>query len=127
MPYCRKRIRWIFDEETRENQGQIAQYYVENNHPAIVKPEIWEAVQLEEQRRREYMKLHHIKAYSSDLANNPFASKIICGECGEAFGRKNGDHARVNIEVSGNARYRVKVLWDVLIGILMKAPWKKFL
>lgn len=49
------------------------------------------------------MKLHHIKAYSSDLANNPFASKFICGECGEAFGRKNGDHARVNIEVSGNA------------------------
>lgn len=90
-------------KKREKNQGQIAQYYVENNHPAIVKPEIWEAVQLEEQRRREYMKLHHIKAYSSDLANNPFASKIICGECGEAFGRKNGDHARVNIEVSGNA------------------------
>lgn len=95
-------------KKREKNQGQIAQYYVENNHPAIVKPEIWEAVQLEEQRRREYMKLHHIKAYSSDLANNPFASKIICGECGEAFGRKNGDHARVNIEVSGNAGYRVK-------------------
>lgn len=90
-------------KKREKNQGQIAQYYVENNHPAIVKPEIWEAVQLKEQRRREYMKLHHIKAYSSDLANNPFASKIICGECGEAFGRKNGDHARVNIEVSGNA------------------------
>ena len=90
-------------KKREKNQGQIAQYYVGNNHPAIVKPEIWEAVQLEEQRRREYMKLHHIKAYSSDLANNPFASKIICGECGEAFGRKNGDHARVNIEVSGNA------------------------
>ncbi len=89
--------------QVRSIMWQIAQYYVENNHPAIVKPEIWEAVQLEEQRRREYMKLHHIKAYSSDLAKNPFASKVICGECGEAFGRKNGDHARVNIEVSGNA------------------------
>lgn len=97
-------------KKREKNQGQIAQYYVENNHPAIVKPEIWEAVQLEEQRRREYMKLHHIKAYSSDLANNPFASKIICGECGEAFGRKKwrprpGEYRSV---WQCNARYRVK-------------------
>ena len=97
-------------KKREKNQGQIAQYYVENNHPAIVKPEIWEAVQLEEQRRREYMKLHHIKAYSSDLANNPFASKSICGECGEAFGRKKwrprpGEYRSV---WQCNARYRVK-------------------
>ena len=97
-------------KKREKNQGQIAQYYVENNHPAIVKPEIWEAVQLEEQRRREYMKLHHIKADSSDLANNPFASKIICGECGEAFGRKKwrprpGEYRSV---WQCNARYRVK-------------------
>ena len=97
-------------KKREKNQGQIAQYYVENNHPAIVKPEIWEAVQLEEQRRREYMKLHHLKAYSSDLANNPFASKIICGECGEAFGRKKwrprpGEYRSV---WQCNARYRVK-------------------
>ena len=89
-------------KKREKNQGQIAQYYVENNHPAIVKPEIWEAVRWEEQRRREYMELHHIKAYSSDLANNPFASKVICGECGEAFGRKNGDRDRGNTAVFGS-------------------------
>lgn len=97
-------------KKREKNQGQIAQYYVENNHPAIVKPEIWEAVRLEEQRRREYMERHHIKAYSSDLANNPFASKVICGECGEAFGRKKwrprpGEYRSV---WQCNARYRVK-------------------
>ena len=97
-------------KKREKNQGQIAQYYVENNHPAIVKPEIWEAVRWEEQRRREYMELHHIKAYSSDLANNPFASKVICGECGEAFGRKKwrprpGEYRSV---WQCNARYRVK-------------------
>lgn len=93
-----------------KNQGQVARYYVEGNHPAIVEPRIWEAVQLEEKRRREYMGLHHIKAYSSDLENNPFASKVICGECGEAFGRKKwitrkGEKRSV---WQCNARYREK-------------------
>ena len=48
------------------------------------------------------MKLHHIKAYSSDLANNPFASKIICGEGGEALEEKNGDRDRGNTAVFGS-------------------------
>ena len=56
------------------------------------------------------MKLHHIKAYSSDLANNPFASKFICGECGEAFGRKKWRPrpAEYRSVWQCNARYRVK-------------------
>ena len=71
-----------------KNNGQVAQYYVADSYPAIITPEVWEAVQLEEKRRKEFMKAHRIKAFSSNIGENPFASKVICGECGEAFGRK---------------------------------------
>lgn len=93
-----------------KNKGQVEQYYVADNHPAIVEPDIWEAVQLEIQRRREYMQQHQMKVYSSNLLDNPFAGKVICGECGEAFGRKKwvprpGEQRLV---WQCNARYKVK-------------------
>ncbi len=93
-----------------KNNGQVAQYYVADSHPAIIEPEVWEAVQLEEKRRKEFMKAHRIKAFSSNIGENPFASKVICGECGEAFGRKKwrlrpGEYRSV---WQCNARYREK-------------------
>lgn len=93
-----------------KNNGQVAQYYVADSHPAIITPEVWEAVQLEEKRRKEFMKAHRIKAFSSNIGENPFASKVICGECGEAFGRKKwrprlGEYRSV---WQCNARYREK-------------------
>lgn len=97
-------------KKRRKNKGQVAQYYIADNHPAIVKPTIWDAAQLEIERRRAYMQEHNIKAYYSNLEGNPFASKVICGECGEAFGRKKwvprpGEQRCV---WQCNARYKVK-------------------
>lgn len=34
-------------KKTKKNDGQIPQYYVENSHPAIVTPEMYDAVQAE--------------------------------------------------------------------------------
>ena len=61
---------------------------MEDSHPAIIDPEYWECVQLESERRKIYMEEHGLKAYSVNTENNPFSGKIICGECGGAFGRK---------------------------------------
>jgi len=62
--------------------------YVEDSHPAIIEKDIWEAVQLEIERRSAFAEKHGItrQDYSSD--SNPFAGKVICGECGGLFGRK---------------------------------------
>lgn len=111
-----------------KNKGQVAQYYVADSHPAIIEPEVWEAVQLEEKRRKEFMKAHRIKAFSSNIGENPFASKVICGECGEAFER-NGDHGQGTTEVFGSAMpdTEKKALWDVPIGISLKVHWNRFL
>ena len=73
-----------------KNNGQIPQYYVENNHPAIIDREMWDQVQIELERRE------RIGAqYSS---SDTFASKLICEDCGGFYGKKkwhsNSKYAR---------------------------------
>ena len=62
------------------NEGEVPQYYVENSHPAIIPPEEFDLVQAEIIRRKEIG-----RSYSG---NSPFASKIICSDCGSYFGSK---------------------------------------
>ena len=63
-----------------KNTGQIPQYYVENNHPAIIDQDMWEQVRIELTRRNEL----GAKYSSSDI----FASKLICEDCGGFYGKK---------------------------------------
>lgn len=58
----------------------MRQYYIENSHPAIIEPEIFDLVQSEMKKRQPNRR---------QLNNNsPFASKLICGECGGYYGSK---------------------------------------
>lgn len=70
------------------NQGEIQKFYIEDDHEAIIEPWIWECVQLEIERRKRYMETHGTKSYSNNTEKNPFASKIVCGECNMMFTRK---------------------------------------
>lgn len=63
-----------------KNTGQIPQYYVENNHPAIIDKEMWDLVQIELEKR-----LSMGQQYSS---SDIFASKLICEDCGGFYGKK---------------------------------------
>ena len=67
------------------NQGEIQKFYIEDDHEPIIEPWIWECVQLEIERRKRYMEAHGTKSYSNNTEKNPFASKIICGECNKVF------------------------------------------
>lgn len=68
------------DHSSVKNTGQIPQYYVENNHPAIIERDLWEQVQFEIDRRNKI----GAKYSSSDI----FASKLICEDCGGFYGKK---------------------------------------
>lgn len=68
------------DHTLVKNTGQIPQYYVENNHPAIIDRDMWEQVQVELERRNEL----GAKYSSTDI----FASKLICEDCGGFYGKK---------------------------------------
>ncbi|MCM1530612.1 MAG: recombinase family protein [Alistipes sp.] len=67
-------------KKTKKNDGQIPQYYVEGSHEAIVTEEIFEAVQLEMERRK--------GSKSRYSGVDILAAKIICGECGSFFSPK---------------------------------------
>ncbi len=71
-----------------QNQGEIQMYYVEDDHEAIIPQRIWECVQLESERRKKYVEEHGTNSYSHRPESNPFASKILCGNCNMVFRRK---------------------------------------
>ena len=64
----------------KTNEGEVPQYYVEDSHPAIIKPEEWEAVQVEMEQRRSKGRRHD--------CSSSFSGKIFCGDCGGVYGSK---------------------------------------
>lgn len=67
-------------KESKVNEGEVPQYYVEHNHEAIISPQVFDWVQEELKRRREGK-----KRYSGVSI---FSSKLKCGQCGSWFGAK---------------------------------------
>ena len=64
-----------------KNEGQVPQYYVENNHEAIISPQVFDMVQAELERRKRVNGSH----YSGVTI---FSNKIKCGDCGSWYGSK---------------------------------------
>ena len=63
-----------------KNCGQVPSYFVEQSHPAIIDPAVFEMVQREMERRtREGGRYSGV---------NIFSGKIRCGACGGSFGAK---------------------------------------
>jgi DNA invertase Pin-like site-specific DNA recombinase len=68
-------------KKMKVNEGEVPQYYVEGSHPAIIEPEIFDAVQVElklgkQPGRRNY-------------TPHCFSGRIYCDECGELYGSKS--------------------------------------
>lgn len=64
-------------KSTKPNEGELPQYYVENNHAAIIKREVFDLVQVELD-----------KLEKKRQTSNIFTGKLICDSCGTAFGSK---------------------------------------
>lgn len=71
-----------------KNEGQLPQYYIKEDHPPIVSQQLWEAVQLELDRREAFMKKHFLKSMGQYTDENPLSHRIICGICGHTFSRR---------------------------------------
>ena len=71
-------------KKQKVNEGEVPQYYVEESHPAIIDPQLWELTQIEMSRRKEIG-----KNYSG---NSIFSARIICGECGCFYGPRYWDN-----------------------------------
>ena len=93
------------------NNGEVPMYYVEESHPAIIEKEMWEAVQLEMERRRAFAEKYNISKLDYATVDNPFAGRVICGHCGSVFGRKvwnSTDERLRRIIWRCNKKYEVK-------------------
>ena len=62
------------------NKGEVPQYYVENNHEAIIDPQTFDMVQVELARRATGRGRHS--------GVHLFSGKIKCGDCGGWYGNK---------------------------------------
>lgn len=77
-------------KKVKKNDGERAQYYVENNHPAIITPEKFNRVQEEMARRSSKKKVKQVGTktelgkYSGKYA---LSEILICGECHTPYRR----------------------------------------
>jgi site-specific DNA recombinase len=86
-------------KERAVNNGEVPMYYVEKSHPAIIDKEIWQAVQLEKQRRKDYIESNGVRQLDFiKVEDNPFTGRVICGDCGSAFGRKTWNSTDENLK-----------------------------
>ena len=81
-----------------KNTGELPRYYYENTHQAIIEKEIWECVQLEFERQKQYCIDHKISTFHRNNPENPLSAKIICSVCGSTFvlqeSKKVGEEGR---------------------------------
>lgn len=75
------------------NHGEVPQYFVEDNHEAIIEPDLFDRVQDMIQQRNAEKHFSGVKIYSS---------KIRCGSCGGFYGSKVWH---------SNDRYR-RIIWQ---------------
>jgi DNA invertase Pin-like site-specific DNA recombinase len=67
-------------KKSKKNNGEIAQYYVEDSHEAIISKEVFELAQIEIERRR--------CSRDRQSRTNIYSSRIKCGCCGSWYGSK---------------------------------------
>lgn len=67
-------------KKRRVNNGEIPQYWVENSHPGIIEPEVFDIVQAEIKRRNSRKGRYSGSGF--------FAGRIICADCNGYFGAK---------------------------------------
>lgn len=85
--------KYVADHLTKRlvrNHGELAQYYVEGTHDAIIDPDTYALAQ-----RRIAQNTEKCNIKKPTTARYPFSGKIVCGNCGKHFGRKT-THGRVS-------------------------------
>lgn len=70
----------FLEHKVVKNAGQVDSYYVKDSHPYIIEKDEWEMVQEELLRRKDIG-----PSYSG---NGPFASRLVCADCGAFYGPK---------------------------------------
>lgn len=79
----------FLEGKSRKNNGELPQYYIENNHPAIVSKELFRQVQ-EEIARRKSKSPSQTKTKTNRgrfVSKYALSEKLVCGKCGSYYRR----------------------------------------
>lgn len=74
--------------KTIPNNGQVEKIYVKNDHEPIVSAEIWQATQLEIERREQFRSDYGIRTFGRYTDVKPFSSRVFCALCGSVYWRR---------------------------------------
>ncbi|MCD7755966.1 MAG: recombinase family protein, partial [Firmicutes bacterium] len=103
---------YLDDRRVRhKNEGQADQWYITDNHPAIVAPEQWDAVQDILRKRSEHLKREQCSPTSPRdcKATYPLSGKLFCPRCGckliHKWGKGEAEYwvCRTNLKVGASA------------------------
>lgn len=96
--------------KSKINNGELPQYYVEDNHPAIISKSKWNKVQEEIARRASKRKVKEkgtiteLGKYSSKYA---LTELLVCGNCGTPYRRVTWSKKKTG----SSAECRKKIVW----------------
>ena len=77
-------------KKKKKNNGELTQYYITDNHPAIIPREDFLNVQLELTRRNSKKKVSQKKTKSAlgkYCSKYALSERLVCGECGSMYRR----------------------------------------
>ena len=89
----------FLSKKSVRNMGQVEQVYVKDSHLPIVDRELWEAVQLEIERRRLFREKHNLQNMGRYTDVQPFTCKVVCGKCGAVYWRRTWTRGSRKIRV----------------------------
>ena len=91
----------LFEGKHKKNNGEVAQYYIKNHHPAIVSREMFQLAQEELTRRNSKKPATQKKAKTNRgrfTSKYPLSERLVCGNCGCYYRRVTWDiHGRKQV------------------------------
>ena len=104
--------KWFIDERRKKhlNRGELDQYLIEGNHPAVVSAENWEKAQamLEMRSKQAKPQKRTTQEIRSSHSRYPLSGLLYCPRCGDKLIHKSGKSGqywacRMNLKVSAAA------------------------
>ena len=89
----------FLSKKSVRNHGQVEQVYVKDSHPPIIERELWEAVQLEIERRRLFRERHNLRTLGRYTDEQPFTCRVVCGKCSAVYWRRTWTRGSRKIRV----------------------------
>jgi site-specific DNA recombinase len=113
------------NEERKQvrNKGELDQWYIKDNHAAIVSEEVWDKVQEQIKTRRVYLTTGSIVGDLNET-NYPYMNQIYCAKCGHLLYRRvysNGN--RVCWTCSGMTRYKKQFCEGINVPDCIVRSW----